>query len=153
MTRAQRRWRVALIVVGVGLLLLGGIVLLNDVAPKRYIGILAWLAGAIIIHDGIIAPAVFGVSLAMRRAGRRIPLPVILIVQGAIVVGAIMALLVFPEIAKQAIGSANPSILPLDYTGNLIGFYIALAVSTAVAIGIYLVVTRRQNARPSTSQD
>ena len=152
MTTAQRRWRVALVVLGLGLLLLGGVVLLNDVAPKRYLGIVAWFIGAIVIHDGIIAPAVFGVSVLMRRAGRRIPLPVILIVQGAIVVGAIMALLVFPEIAKKAIGSANPSILPLDYTGNLIGFYAVLALLTAVAIGIYLAVARRQKARPSKSQ-
>ena len=152
MTTAQRRWRVALVVLGLGLLLLGGVVLLNDVAPKRYLGIVAWFIGAIVIHDGIIAPAVFGVSVLMRRAGRRIPLPVILIVQGAIVVGAIMALLVFPEIAKKAIGSANPSILPLDYTGNLIGFYTVLALLTAVAIGIYLAVARRQKARPSKSQ-
>jgi cation transport ATPase len=132
------RWRVVLIGVGLLLLLVGGITLLNDVNPKRYIGIASWFLGALIIHDGIIAFVVVGINVALRRAGRRVPLPVLLILQGAIVVGAIMALIVFPEIMKQAIGTGNATLLPLDYARNLVFFYVALAVTTAIAIAVYL---------------
>ena len=68
---AVQRWQVGLIVFGVGLLAVGGVVLLMDVKPERYLGILAWFVGALIVHDGIAAMAGFGVSLVMRRAGRR----------------------------------------------------------------------------------
>ena len=138
--------RVILVIVGIALLLVGGMVLLADVKPSRYLGILAWFAGAIIVHDGILAFAVAGVGIAMRRAGRafRVPLPVIIIVQGALAVAALFALLVVPEILKKSIGTANGTLLPLDYALHLAVFYAALAVITAVAVAGYIAVTRRR---------
>lgn len=142
-------WRISLVVVGIALLIVGGLVLLEDVAPKRYGGILLWLAGAILIHDGIIAGLVIGVNLTLRKAGRRVPLGVLAIVQGAIVIGAIVSLIVFPQIVKQGIGTLNPTILPLDYVANLALFYGVLVAVTAVTIAVYLRVRphrRRQSA-------
>jgi len=138
--------RVILVVLGVALLLLGGVVLLDDVKPTRYLGILAWFAGAIIVHDGILAFAVAGVGIAMRRAGRafRVPLPVIIIVQAALALAALFALLVVPEILKKSIGTANETLLPLDYGLHLAVFYAALAVITALAVAAYMAVTRRR---------
>lgn len=141
---AMRRARVVLMVVGIALLALGGIVLLNDVNPQRYLGIAAWMLGSLILHDGIVALAVFGVSVVMRRAGRRIPLVVLAIVQGALVIAAIVTGLVVPQILKQGIGSANASILPLNYGLNLLLFYAGLAVVTAVAIAVALRLRRRK---------
>jgi hypothetical protein len=147
-TPAQRRWRIALVATGLLLLAVGGIVLVNDVAPTRYLGIVTWFAGAIILHDGILAPIVLGFSLLLRRTGRRIPLAVLLIVQTAIVVGAIVGFVVVPEIAKKSIGRANPTLLPLDYGLNLALFYGALVLVTALAVGVYLrVAARRQKLR------
>ena len=143
-TTATRRWQVGLIGFGVALLGLGGIVLLMDVDPSRYIGIAIWFVGALIVHDGLGAMAVFGISVLMRRFGRRIPFAVIAIVQGALVIAAIVAALVIPEILKKNIGSANPTILPLDYGLNLALFYAGLAVVTALAIAAYLVFARRR---------
>jgi len=146
---AIRRWRIALVVVGLALLALGGVVLLNDVNPKRYLGIAAWFLGALIIHDGIISFGVFGVNIAMRKAGRRVPLPVLLILQGAAVVGALMALLVVPEIMKKSIGTGNATLLPLDYAANLGWFYVVLAAVTAVVIAVYLAAARARARRAS----
>jgi hypothetical protein len=139
-----QRWQVGLIALGIGLLLVGGVVLLMDVNPARYIGIAVWFVGALILHDGIAAMVVFGVSIVMRRGGRRIPLVVIAILQGALVIGAIVTAIVVPEILKRNIGTANPSILPLDYGLHLVLFYAGLAVATAVAIVGYLVLARRR---------
>lgn len=138
-----QKWQVGLIAFGVGLLLAGGVVLLMDVKPERYLGIAVWFIGALIVHDGIAAMAVFGVSIFMRRAGKRIPVVVIAIVQGALVIGAIFTAIVVPEILKKSIGSANPTILPLNYGLNLLLFYAGLAVVTAGAIVVALVVRRR----------
>lgn len=153
LTTATRRWRTGLILFGIALLVIGAITLLNDVAPTDYVGIAIWFLGALVIHDGIAAFAIFGVSILMRRASRQIPLGVIAIIQAALAVGAIFFVIVVPAILKKDIGSANPSILPLEYGMNLVLFYAGLAVVTAAAIAAYLVFARRQKLRPSRSHD
>lgn len=149
---ATRRVQIVLIVVGVALLAVGGLTLLNDVNPKRYLGLASWLIGALIIHDGIIAPTVFAIVLMARRANKAIPVVFLLIVQGAIVIGAIIALLVVPEILKKAIGAANPTLLPLDYTTNLVVFLIGLAILTGIALGAYAALSRAKARSPLTQE-
>jgi len=149
---ATRRVQIVLVVVGVALLAIGGITLLNDVNPKRYIGLASWLIGALIIHDGIIAPTVFVIILFFRRANKRIPVVFLLIVQGAIVIGSIIALLVVPEILKKAIGAANPTLLPLDYSTNLVVFLIGLAILTGIALGAYAALSRAKARSPLTQE-
>ena len=149
---AVRRGQIGLIACGLGLLIVGAAVLVTGVDPKNYIGIATWFVGALVLHDGIAAMAVFVVSILLRRAGRRIPLPAIAIVQGALVVGAIVTAIVVPEILKKNLGSANPTILPLDYGLHLVLFYAGLAVATALAIVGYVILARRQKLRLSISQ-
>lgn len=136
-----RSWRIALISLGLGLLAIGGIVLLLDVAPRDYIGIVTWFAGAIILHDGLLSLGVFATNLVLRRAGRIVPWAVIAIVQGAIVVGGIVTLIVVPQIVKKSIGTTNSTVLPLDYGLNLGLFYAGLLLVTVVTIGLYLRLT------------
>jgi len=143
---AVRRWQIGLIVLGLALFVVGGITLLNDVNPKRYLGIAIWFAGALVIHDGIISFVVFGANIVMRKTGGRlrVPLPAILIVQGALVLAAIMTLIVVPAALKKSIGTANPTLLPLDYGLHLLVFYGVLAVVTAAALAGYALLRRRR---------
>ncbi len=60
---------------------------------------------------------------------------------------AIVALLFIPEVIKKAIGTANPSILPLNYAINLAVFAVVLAVVTAIALVAAVVITRRRAGR------
>jgi hypothetical protein len=153
-TPRQRIWRVGLIVVGLGIMGIGGLTLLLDVRPAAYLGILVWFALAIIVHDGIIGPVVFGIAVIMRKTRRRMPWVVLAIVQGAIVVAAIMAAIVLPEAYKKEQGTANPSILPLDYLSNLGIFYFGLTVVTVGVVVVYLLVTaRREKRRAAIDQD
>ena len=144
---AVRRWQIGLIVLGLALFAVGGITLLNDVNPKRYLGIAIWFAGALVIHDGIISFVVFGANIVMRKTGGRlrVPLPAILIVQGALVLAAIMTLIVVPAALKKSIGTANPTLLPLDYGLHLLVFYGVLAVVTAAALAGYALLRRRRS--------
>lgn len=146
---AIRRWQIALVAVGLAIMLVGGIVLLNDVNPKRYLGIAVWFVGALVVHDGVFALTVFAVNIASRKvAGRlRVALPAVLIVQGALVIAAIMTLIVVPAALKKSIGTGNPTLLPLDYGLHLVVFYGVLAVVTAVALLAYGMVARRRAAR------
>ena len=146
-TRGMTIVRVVLIAGGLGLLALGGLALLLDVNPARYVGIALWFAGAIILHDAVIAPAVFVAGLVLRRLGRRLPGAIVVIVQVAIVLLAVVTAIVVPEILKKEIGSANPTILPLEYLSNLVVLYLATGLATLAAISVYVVVTaRRQTA-------
>ncbi|WP_207453811.1 hypothetical protein [Desertivibrio insolitus] len=135
--------RIVLVAVGVLVLVVGVAVLLSDVSPRRYLGLGAWLLGALVVHDAVIAPVVLGVGALLRRAGRRMPGGVLVIVQVALVVAAVVTALVMPEVFKRGIGTANPTVLPLDYGVNLALFYVGLAVATGVAIAAYLAVRRR----------
>jgi hypothetical protein len=135
-------WRVALMSVGVALLGFGGLVFLLDVNPSNYPGLAIWLAGAIVLHDGVAALAVFGATVLVRRA-HGIPFVVRAIVQGAAVVSLVVTVLVLPEFLAIAMGPANPSVLPLNYAGNLLLFHAGLVGVTVVAVVIALALRRR----------
>lgn len=134
--------------VGLGILLvsIGGLVLLNDVPPRQYPAILAWLVLALLVHDVLIAGLVFAVAFAGRRAATRVPAMPIVIAQTALAVGAIVALIVVPEIVKSAIGAADPSILPLNYAANLAIFLAALGLVTVAAVVLHARLARRGRA-------
>ena len=136
--------RVILIGTGVVTAVIGGIVLLNDIPPRQYPAIIAWLVAVLIAHDVVIAGVVFAVAFAGRRAEGRMPHRAILMAQGALAVGGIMALLVVPEIVKKAAGTANPSVLPLDYGINLAILLVVLAVVASAAIVLHGLVDRQR---------
>ena len=149
--RSMALWRGALIALGVILLATGFGALVSEVNPSNYSGIALWLVAALIANDAIGALTVFGFSVLLRRfaktqRGSQIPFVVFLIVQGALVVGVLVTIIVLPELVHQATGTANPSILPLDYATNLLLFHAALVTLAAVAI-ISVVVTRSVRLR------
>lgn len=147
-------WRGALIAAGVVLLMLGGAAFLTDVQPEQYPGVAAWLAGAVILHDGIVSMGVFGATVAIRRLDRRVPFAVLAIIQAAAVVALIVTAVVLPEIVKQQIGSANPSVLPLDYAGNLILVHAVIAGAAVGAIVVVLVSgAGRRRVRPEQPRE
>jgi hypothetical protein len=147
---AMQIWRVVLIATGVVLLAAGALVFVQDVPPERYPAVAAWLIGALIVHDGVAAMAVVTVSVLARRADHRMPFVPFLIAQGALVVALIMSAVVVPQILKKASGTANPSVLPLDYALNLGVFVAVLAAVTAATIAGWVWLVRRPR-RPGTS--
>ena len=150
---AIRRWRIGLVLLGLGLLGVGGVVAETSLSPTQFPRILLWLVAALIVHDGIIAPAVFGVSLVARRVSTRVPAVIIAVVEGALVSAGIITLLFLPEALKKAIGTNSSSILPQNYTLHLVVFYAIIAALTAVAIVFYSrLFARRQKLRPPADQ-
>jgi hypothetical protein len=147
-----QRWQLGLILFGIALLAVGVWVLHLEVSPKRYIGILEWFLGALILHDGIFAPAIFGISVILRKMTDRVPFVIIALIEGALVIGAIVSLLFIPEILKKMIGTLSSSILPQDYALHLVVFYAVLAILTALAIGGYARMYRRQKLRSPAVQ-
>ena len=151
-SRRMRAARGVLIAAGVLGLALGAYVLLDTVALRRLPGVALWIGAAIVLHDAVISPLVFGLGVLTRRAGHRLAGGIIVTAQAAIVLGSLMTLIVLPAIVAQDLGPKNPSILPLDYALNLGLFWLVLAaVSVLVSLWFY-VRTRRANQRPSRIQ-
>ena len=151
-TRGVRVARAVLLLVGVALIGLGGWVLTETVRPTEYGGLLVWLIGSVIVHDAVLAPVVAAVSLVVRRTGRRIRPAVLGIVQGAVVVGALLSVVVVPEILAKAEGTKNDTVLPFDYGLRLGLLWLVLALAAAAAVAVYLAATRRQKVRPEADQ-
>ncbi|MCS5723853.1 hypothetical protein N1028_17325 [Herbiconiux sp. CPCC 203407] len=138
--------RIILLAVGLAGLALGAVVMLTEVRPAQIVGVGIWILGAIVLHDAVLAPALLGIDVLMRRAGRRVRPAVVVIVQVGVVVGAIMSLIVLPEIYAKVLGAKNDTVLPLDYGLNLAVFWGATALLTAVACAVYVRAVPRRAA-------
>jgi hypothetical protein len=135
--------RIVLVWVGVAVLAFGAYTMVTTLKPNRIGGLATWLLGAVVLHDAILSPFVVLVGVALRRTGRRVRTWVLVVVQAAIVVGAVLAVTVLPEIAAKHHGVKNPTVLPFDYT---LRFLVVEAVLAAVVV-VALVVGRRRRGR------
>ena len=97
-SRRMRVARFALIAVGILGLGLGAFVLFDSVALRRLPGVVLWIGAAIVLHDAVISPLVFGLGVLTRRAGRRLTGSIIVTVQAVIVLGSLLTLIVVPAI-------------------------------------------------------
>ncbi|MFE7543360.1 hypothetical protein, partial [Streptomyces platensis] len=114
-----------------GLALMGvGASLLLDV--RELTGVLLWLGGAVVLHDGLIAPLVLLVGMALVRGGVRGGLrgPV----RGALTVAGALTMVALPVLLRPG-PRANSSVLPLDYWGNWLLAMVAVAMVTGLVVG------------------
>jgi hypothetical protein len=93
-----------------------------------------------------------GAGILVRKTGRRLPYGILAIVQAGVVLAAILGLIVAPEIYAKTLGVANPTVLPLDYTLNLVLTWAAVAVLTAVCCALYLGRARRRASGTAPAQ-
>lgn len=117
---------------GAGLLLIAiGGRLLADL-PDPF-DVLVWLGGALVLHDGIIAPLVLATGLAVAAVPARG------LVRGALLTAGVLVLVTLPLLLRPG-APPNPSALPLPYGRNLA----VVLAAVAVAAGVTAVVGRWQ---------
>jgi hypothetical protein len=146
MSARMRAARIALVALGVVGLVVGAGLLVTTVQPTGLVGVGVWLLAALVLHDGILAPATFVGNRLLRGAGARVPPVVLAVLQIAVVVGVVLTLMVLPEIRAKQLGPRNPSVLPFDYGLRLGVLWIVLAVLTAFFCAVLL---RSQRTRRS----
>ncbi|MGV9561442.1 hypothetical protein [Streptomyces sp. NPDC003480] len=100
-----------------------GVFLLSDTGDVT--GVLVWLAGALLLHDAVIAPMVLLVGLLVVRGGRRGP------VRGALMAAGALTAVALPVLLRPG-ATANSSVLPLDYPRNWLLALAAVATVTAL---------------------
>jgi hypothetical protein len=126
--------RVVLIAVGVVLTGVAAAVFAAGVPVRQWLGVLLWLAGAVVLHDAVFAPLVLLGTRLLRRAGGRLSWAGVAIVQVALVVGGALTLVAFPGIRSQQLGARNPSVLVFPYGLHLALAWAAIGVVTAVVV-------------------
>ncbi|WP_426368168.1 hypothetical protein [Streptomyces sp. E-08] len=102
---------------------------------------LVWLAGALVLHDGVLAPLVLAVGLLVAAVpGRRV-------VRGALIVCGVLVLVTLPLLLRPG-APPNPSALPLPYARNLL---VVLALVTAAAVALAVLPRLWRRARRTRS--
>ena len=132
----MRRWRYALVAAGVLLLLYGGVRLVADV-PQALPGLVLWMVGIVVIHDGLLSPLVVGVGWLLARtvppSGRRY-------LQAALVAGGLITIIAIPLIAREGTQPPAKALLLQNYGANLA---ILLGLVAALNLAAYLVTAAR----------
>jgi hypothetical protein len=141
--RRVRVARIVLVWVGVAVIAFGAYTMVTTLRPNRIWGLATWLLGAVILHDAILSPFVVVVGVVLRRAGRRLRAWVLVTVQAAVALGAVLLSIVLPEIAAKHHVQRNPTVVPFDYVARLLIVEGAL-VLVVVAV---LVVGARLSGR------
>ena len=100
-----------------------------------------WLAAAVVIHDGLIAPITVGAGVALTdvppRSRRYL--------QGALLVGAMITVIAIPLIGRRDTQPESKAILLRDYGANLA---LLLGMTVAIALVLYALRVLREH-RPA----
>ncbi|MFB7055301.1 hypothetical protein ACFCXT_19515 [Streptomyces vinaceus] len=129
-------------VAGLGLVLmgLGGALLVQQPSPLR---IALWLAGAVVVHDGLIAPLVIAVAALTAALGLRLRgVP-----RAALIVAGSVTAIALPPLLRPG-GAANPTVVPLDYLRNWLLTMAAIALAAALCTAARAALPRGTRRRP-----
>lgn len=124
-----------------------GLWLLVGLGPGQLEAVLVWAVGGIVAHDGIIAPVVvvLGIAVAVRAPGwLRTPLLWSLVVLGP------LTLLAVPVLGSFGAKADNPSLLDRPYW---LGYAVVVALVLGVVAVVTLVTARRLAAPAAREHD
>jgi hypothetical protein len=139
--------RIALVGVGAAAAIFGIVLVLATQRFDQLLSLAAWLAAAIVVHDGILAPATTLTTRGLDRVGGRLSARARTVVRMAWGVGACLTLLAVPLVIAQARGPRNGSVLAGDYLRDLGLLWAAVAVVTLLAVASSLRRSRRTSGR------
>jgi hypothetical protein len=138
-------WRIVLAVVGIGLATYGVSLLLTQIPRQTLILLALWLIGALIIHDGVLSPAVVAVGVALRRyvpdRGRRY-------LQFALIMAAMVTVIAVPMIYRAHTQPPAKALLLQDFGINLTVLLAAIGCGTLIA---YAIRVARDRSVPDRS--
>jgi hypothetical protein len=128
---------------GAALIGVGGAGLLRDAADTDPVGWLVWVAGAALLHDLVLVPAVLGVALLTGRlpAAYRRPLRV------SLVLAASVSAVALPMVLGLGNRAGDPSRLPQAYGVHLAVVLGLIGLAGAVAAVLRAVRVRRGRSR------
>jgi len=91
-----------------------------------------FVVGGALLHDLIVAPLVIVIAVVV---GRAVPGRARAVVQGALVVSAVVALFSYPLVRAYGLAANNPTSLPRNYATNLL-VVLGLVWAAAAALAV-----------------
>ena len=131
--------RIGLAVVGGLLLAYGAARLLHGLPLPTLLVLGGWLLAALIIHHGLLSPAVLAVGAALRP----IPDRARGFVQAALIMVAAVTVIAIPLIIRQFSQPASKAMLLQHYGGNLALLVGIIALATLIAYAIRVARDRK----------
>jgi hypothetical protein len=117
--------------------------LLHDAVQTVPVDTLRWIAGSLVLHDAIIAPAVLVVGVVLTRL---LPTAIGAGMQATLAVCAIVVVMSVPVLKGVGRRADNPSLLPHAYGQSL-----SIVISAILIGGITLTLARAARARRSAT--
>ena len=134
----MRAWRISLATAGILLGLYGVFRLLTNVGFVELLVLAAWLIGAVVIHDGILSPAVVAVGWFLAR---RVPPRGRRYLQGFLVIACLMTVIAVPLMLRKDSQPESKAMLLQSYGGNLT---VLLALAAALSLLLYAIQVARR---------
>ena len=126
-------WRIVLGAVGIGIGTYGISQLLTQIPRQTLVLLALWLVAALIIHDGLLSPAVVGVGSALRRyvpdRGRRY-------LQFGLIMAAMVTVVAVPLIYRAHTQPPAKALLLQEFGINLTVLLAAIGGGTLIAYAI-----------------
>jgi hypothetical protein len=133
-----RAWRISLATAGILLGLYGVFRLLTNVGFVELLVLATWLIGAVVIHDGILSPAVVAVGWFLAR---RVPPRGRRYLQGFLVIAGLMTVIAVPLMLRKDSQPESKAMLLQSYGGNLT---VLLALAAALSLLLYAIQVARR---------
>jgi len=138
-----KAWRIILAAAGILLGLFGVYRLFTQIPLSSLVALGVWLLAALLIHDGILAPAVVGLGLLLRRfvpdRGRRY-------LQAALLMGALVTVVALPMMYLRG---SQPPVKALLLRNYGLDLTLILGLIAAITLSLYAI----RVARDSNSAD
>lgn len=125
--------RAVLGVTGAGLVIYGLLGVPTQLGTAQLVGLLIWMALAILLHDGVVVPLSTLAGAGLTRIGSRLKPASAAILRGALMTGAVVSLITGTLLKAQS-EARTISALEGDYAANLLGFWAVLVMAAAAAI-------------------
>ncbi|GAA0354914.1 hypothetical protein NE235_11755 [Actinoallomurus spadix] len=133
---------------GAALIGVGGAGLLRDAAETDPAGWLVWFAGAALVHDLLLVPAVLGVALLTGR----LPAPYRGPVRVSLVLAASVSAVALPMVLGLGRRAGDSSRLPQAYGAHLAVVLGLIGLAGAVAVTVRATARRRRPARTARTR-
>ncbi|MDQ6754224.1 MAG: hypothetical protein M3017_12675 [Actinomycetota bacterium] len=146
-----RTVRIGLGLLGTGMIGYGVLGLPTQLGIAQLVGLLTWMALAVLLHDGVLVSLTTLAGFGLRRLTFGLRNRSAAMLRAALMIGAVVTGLVAVMLKAQSV-ARNTSVLEDNYAASLAWFWLVLAIVTTLSI--YLVEsaaarrTRRQNTRP-----
>jgi hypothetical protein len=115
--------RIALGTAGLALAGFGVFRLITQIAPAKLAALLAWLGGAVVLHDAVVAPLVVGSGWLLSRY---LPARPRRYAQWTLIVAALVGVVALPLIARQGTQPRAKALLLQSYGLHLVWVLVSL---------------------------